>query len=110
MPASLCGREGLMHVVWSRWRYDCRHRGRMNPTMSLVVLHGLIGDGACPVGAVDQDCVDMAGIGDQPLHLGGDRRQFGDAELDQRVLEAGELPAAELARARSALAAPESAA
>ena len=38
----------------------------------------------------------MAGVGDQPLHLGGDRRQFDDAKFDQRVLEAGELPAAEL--------------
>ena len=54
--------------------------------------------------------IDIAGIGDQPLHLGGDRREFGDAQIDQRVLEAGELPAAEFAAAPSALVVPDSAA
>ena len=37
----------------------------------------------------------MAGVGDQPLHLGSDRREFYDAKFHQRVLEAGELTAAE---------------
>src|SRR5229473_3182349 len=45
--------------------------------------HGLHRDGAGTVGAVDQDLIDMAGICDQPLHLGSDRRQFFDAEFDQ---------------------------
>ena len=40
----------------------------------------------------------MAWIGNQPFHLGGDRRQLGDAKVDQRVLENRELSAAEIAQ------------
>src|SRR6266567_6604509 len=64
----------------------------------LCRLHSFIGYRARAIGAVDQDLIDMAGIGHQPLHLGGDRRQFGDAKLDQRILETGELSAAEVAQ------------
>ena len=63
----------------------------------LCRFHGLSGDGAGTVGAVDQDGIDVAGVGDQPFHLGSDWRQFGDAEFDQRILEVRKLPAAELA-------------
>src|SRR5882724_4584851 len=59
--------------------------------------HGFGGDGTGTAGAVDQDRIDMAGIGDQPFHFGGDRRQFCDAEFDQGVLEIRKLPAAEFA-------------
>src|SRR5258708_4039107 len=54
-------------------------------------LHGLGGDGAGTVGALDQDRIDVAGVGHQPLHFGGDRRKLGDAEFDQCVLEIGKL-------------------
>src|ERR1700730_14691873 len=43
--------------------------------------HGLHRDGAGTVGPGDQDETKMPGFRTQPLHLGGDRRQFCDAEL-----------------------------
>src|SRR6185312_6031003 len=61
----------------------------------LGLVHGFCGDRLRTLGAVDQDTVDVTRIGDQPLHLGSDRREFGDAKFHQRVLEAGELSAAE---------------
>src|SRR5207248_3927024 len=64
----------------------------------LCRLQRLFGDDVCAFRAVDQDLIDMAGICRQPLHLRGDRRQLGDAKLDQRILETGELPAAEVAQ------------
>jgi hypothetical protein len=60
-------------------------------------LHGFVGDHARPVCAIDQNGIDKAGVCDQALHLGGNRRQLCYAKLDQRVLEAGELSAAEFA-------------
>ena len=45
----------------------------------LGLVHGFIGDRLRAFSAVDQDRIDMAGVGDQPLHLGGDRREFCDA-------------------------------
>src|SRR6476646_11374971 len=44
----------------------------------LGLLHGHGGNGAGAIGAIDQDRIDVAGIGHQPLHFGRDRRQFGD--------------------------------
>ncbi len=49
----------------------------------LCRAHGLSGDGTGAIGAVDQDRIDMAGVCHQPLHFGGDRRQFCDAEFHQ---------------------------
>src|SRR6202140_3292108 len=57
----------------------------------LCRLHGLGGDAAGGGGARDQNPVDGAGVRGQPFHLGGDRRQFRDAQFDQRVLEIREL-------------------
>src|SRR5215467_12956155 len=64
----------------------------------LCLLHRFLTDCARTIRAVGQDCIDMAWIGDQPFHLGGDRRQLGDAKVDQRVLENRELSAAEIAQ------------
>src|ERR1700735_4210826 len=61
-------------------------------------FHGFVGDGPRPVGTIDEDGIDIAGVRHQPLHLGCNRRQFFDAKLDQRILETRELPA-EIGRA-----------
>src|SRR4051812_10445323 len=50
-------------------------------------LHGCSRDVARAVGAVNQDRIDVGGVGDQPFHLGADRRQLGDAQLYQGILE-----------------------
>src|ERR1700686_4313635 len=58
-------------------------------------FHGLFRDGPGTVRAINQYGIDMRRICDQPLHFGGDRGEPGDAKFDQRILEAGELSAAE---------------
>ena len=37
--------------------------------------------------AVGEHRIDIDGVGDQPLHLGIDRAELGDREIDQRGLE-----------------------
>src|SRR3984893_3134683 len=58
-------------------------------------LHRLFRDGPGAVRAINQYGIDVAGVCDQPFHFGGDRGEPGDAKFDQRILEAGELSAAE---------------
>src|SRR5215471_15372492 len=58
-------------------------------------FHGLGRDRARAGGAIGKNRIDVDGIGDQTLHLGVDRREFCDRELDERSLEGGELCAAE---------------
>src|SRR5207237_6249403 len=60
--------------------------------------HGFRGDGAGAVAAVDQDLIDISLIVAQALHLGGDRGELCNSEIDQVGLEAGKLRAAELAQ------------
>ncbi len=49
-------------------------------------------DLAGAVGAVDQDRIDIAGVGDQPLHLGADRLQLGDARSTSAYLKVENWP------------------
>ena len=62
--------------------------------------HGLGRDQASAATAFDQNRIDVPGIRHQALHLAGYRREFCDAEIDQRVLEAGKLPTAEFGEHR----------
>src|SRR3954471_24219953 len=54
-------------------------------------VHGFLRDRLCALGAVDQDGIDMSGIGDQPFHFRSDWRELFDAKFHQRILEAGKL-------------------
>src|SRR5260221_415346 len=58
-------------------------------------FHGVRRDDLRARGAVGEHGIDVDGIGDEPLHLGIDRAEFDDREIDQRGLEGGELRAAE---------------
>jgi len=58
--------------------------------------HGLGRDGTRPIGAVHQDAVEMGRVLHEALHLGPDRSEPGDREVDQRRLEGRELRAAEI--------------
>src|SRR5262245_40468137 len=51
----------------------------------------LLRDRPRPLGAVGEHPIDMAGIGEQPLHLGRDRGDLGDREVGERRLEGREL-------------------
>src|SRR5262245_47853721 len=61
----------------------------------LDCFHGVRRDDLCARGAVGEHGIDIDGIGDEPLHLGIDRAEFDDREIDQRGLEGRELRAAE---------------
>ena len=47
-------------------------------------FHGFGGDGLARAGAVGEHGIDWAGSCDQPLHLGGDRRELRDRQIGQR--------------------------
>src|SRR6185369_17301080 len=61
----------------------------------LDVAHGLLGDDRSAAGAVVQNRVDMAGIGEKPPHLAGDRGKLGDGKVGKGWLEHRELGAGE---------------
>src|ERR1700676_1845198 len=95
-PSSTSGSAKAVRRV-KLWRMRARSALADKPDDVLGRLHGLGGDGAGAGGAVGEDLIDMAGVGHQPLHLGGDRRQLCYAEFDQCVLEIRKLAAAEFA-------------
>ena len=93
------GFRSLSEGVAIRRNNAMRFQRRTKPTMSLTAFMVSAASDLRARGAVGEHRIDMGGIGDQPLHLGVDRPELGDREIDQRGLEGRELRAAELARA-----------
>ena len=61
-----------------------RIKRRTKPTMSLTAFMVSAASARARCGAVGQHRVDIGGIVDQPLHLGADRAELRDGQIDQR--------------------------
>src|SRR5262249_754402 len=59
-------------------------------------LHGFGGDRLFALRTLRQYSIDMPRVLYKFLHLGGDRSQFGDCEIDQSCFEGGKLAASKL--------------